>query len=91
MKTENYHEDNPDFKYLRFSIGNFFDAPFDLKTHEGILRFINPLVTFLEEVTDQGKNVLIHCLAGAHRAGTSACAWLIYKEKLSVGEAIKLA
>ena len=40
---------------------------------------------------NEGKNVLIHCLAGAHRAGTTACAWIIYAEKLSAGKAIELA
>ena len=34
---------------------------------------------------------MIHCLAGAHRAGTAAVAWLMYAEKLSVSEAIILA
>ena len=35
--------------------------------------------------------MLIHCLAGAHRAGTTATSWLLYKENLSVSDAISLA
>ena len=48
MDSENYHEKNEKFTYLRFSIGNHYSSPFDLNTNEGILRFMNPLWTFLE-------------------------------------------
>ena len=40
---------------------------------------------------NNGHNVLIHCLAGCHRAGTSGVAWLMYKEKLNQEKATKLA
>ena len=39
---------------------------------------------------DKGGNVLIHCLAGAHRAGTTACSWLIHADNLPASDAIKL-
>ena len=48
MDSENYHEKDPNFTYLRFSIGNHYTSPFDLSTNEGILRFLNPLFNFLE-------------------------------------------
>jgi len=76
---------------LRFPIGNHYSSPFDLRTTEGILRFLNPLISFVESVTDNGHNVLIHCLAGAHRAGTSGIVWLMYVHQLKAAEAIKLA
>ena len=38
-----------------------------------------------------GNNVLIHCLAGAHRAGTTGVLTLMYFMKLSADEAHKLA
>ena len=34
---------------------------------------------------------MVHCLAGAHRAGTTAIAWLMYAEKLSFENARKKA
>mmetsp|Transcript_4098 Transcript_4098/g.3551 ORF Transcript_4098/g.3551 Transcript_4098/m.3551 type:complete len:88 (+) Transcript_4098:323-586(+) len=34
---------------------------------------------------------MIHCLAGAHRAGTATTAWLMYAHKMTFKDAIKLA
>ena len=53
-------------------------SPFTIGTDEGVLRFFHPLIHFIEEVTGKGKNVMIHCAAGAHRAGSTAIAWLMY-------------
>ena len=50
-----------------------------------------PFFKFVENQISQGKNVLIHCLAGAHRAGTAVVAWLMYKNNLSVKDAITFA
>ena len=88
MNTENYHEKQPGFTYLRFSIGNSYYSPFDVKTKEGVLRFLNPMLHFIEEKTGKGENVLVHCLAGAHRAGTTAIAWLMYADKMSFQDAM---
>ena len=46
---------------------------------------------FIEEAISKGENVLIHCLAGAHRAGTTGVACLVHFAKLPVGEAISIA
>ena len=62
-----------------------------MDTHEGILRYFHPLFNFIDSVVSQGKNVMIHCLAGAHRAGTAATSWLLFANNMSVKEAIKLA
>ena len=40
---------------------------------------------------DTGRSVLIHCLAGAHRAGTSGVIYLMAKHDLGKDRAIKLA
>ena len=61
-----------------------------MKTDIGVLRYFNVFFAFVEKVMKEGKNVLIHCLAGAHRAGTTGCAWLLYANNLSVEDAIKL-
>ena len=68
-----------------------YKSPWKLKTNEGVLRYFNTLFDFIEKATSQGGNVLIHCLAGAHRAGTTGVAWLMYKQGLGVDEAIILA
>ena len=34
-----------------------------------MLAFANPMFSFIEEAIGKGESVLVHCLAGAHRAG----------------------
>lgn len=46
---------------------------------------------FIEEAIANGQNVLVHCLAGAHRAGTTGVACLIHFAKLNVEEAVVIA
>lgn len=46
---------------------------------------------WIEAELAQGNNVLIHCLAGAHRAGTAGIASLMWLMKLSSEEAIPMA
>ena len=91
MDSVNYHEENSEFTYLRFPIGDYSFSPFDMKTNTGNVRYFNVFLDFVEKVMEEGRNVLIHCVAGAHRAGTAACAWLLYAHNLSVDDAIKLA
>jgi protein-tyrosine phosphatase len=39
-------------------------------TEDSVVQYFKPLLEFVGEAVDTGQNVLIHCLAGAHRAGT---------------------
>ena len=87
--TTNYHEDVEGFNYLRFPIAENADVPFKTHTPEGALRFMNVLIDTIEDVISNGTNVFIHCIAGKHRAGASMVAWVMYKEKLSLKQAIK--
>jgi len=91
LHSENFHEADDRFTYFRFPLGDSSSSPFDLKTKEGMVRYFNTVFTFIDQVMEKGGNVLIHCLAGAHRAGTTACAWIIYASNLAASEAIKLA
>ena len=91
LETPNVFEKDANFAYFRFPIATHAEAPFPMGTKKGVLRFFYPFLSFVETQTNAGKNVLIHCLAGAHRAGTSGVAWLMYKDKLTVGDAIKKA
>ena len=88
VDSENYHEENSEFNYLRFPIGDCLSSPFKMKSSTGVLRYFNVFLDFVEKVMVEGKNVLIHCVAGAHRAGTSGCAWLMYAHNLGVNDAI---
>jgi len=46
---------------------------------------------FIQEHIARGDSVLIHCLAGAHRAGTAGTAWIMYKTGKGVQDALVIA
>ena len=47
------------------------------------------MFAFVDGAVAAGQSVLIHCVAGAHRAGTTACAYLMHKNRaLSASQAI---
>ena len=56
-----------------------------------LLAFVADLFEFVDECLAEGGNVLVHCLAGAHRAGTSGCLLLMYKHGVGAQDAIKAA
>lgn len=49
-----------------------------LHAGNGVLEFYKPLFVFVENALKSGKNVMVHCLAGAHRAGTSGISCAMY-------------
>ena len=63
--------------YLRFPTSFWKQYEADLT------KFIRPLFNFVDEALAKGGNVLVHCLAGAHRAGTTGCMLLMYKAMLA--------
>ena len=42
----------------------------------------------VQAALDRGENVLVHCVAGAHRAGTAAVAFVMWARALGYGEAL---
>jgi predicted protein tyrosine phosphatase len=58
-----------------------------LESDRGMQQFFSPLFQWIDDATANGHNVLIHCLAGAHRAGSTAIAFLMYKHGLDAREA----
>ena len=58
----------------------------------GVAAFVAPLFAFIDAALAQGGSVLVHCLAGAHRAGTTGVACLMhYGRILDVAEATAAA
>merc|ERR1712151_3561 len=53
--------------------------------------FAQPMLDFVGTALAEGSNVMAHCLAGAHRAGTTGCICLIYFAGLSAREAVPVA
>ena len=55
-------------KYHRFDISRFHRQ---VKSDADAARFVRPMLDFVATALAQGHNVMAHCLAGAHRAGTT--------------------
>lgn len=53
--------------------------------------FFQRMFQFIQEALDRNESVLIHCLAGAHRAGSCGVAVLMYFLDLELAKAVFLA
>jgi hypothetical protein len=87
----NFHEgaDEPERpRYYRFNV--VAHARYSTQV-ASLLQFLVPLFGFVDSALAAGGNVLVHCLAGAHRAGTTGCLLLMYKEKLRAADAVATA
>ena len=60
-------------------------------TNASVYAFTDPMFAFIEQEISQGNNVLVHCLAGAHRAGTTGCACLMHFAKMDQSTATRVA
>ena len=56
-----------------------------IHSNVGVLKLFAPCFSLVDEVLARGNNVLIHCLAGAHRAGTTSVAYLMHRSELEHG------
>ena len=61
--TDNYHENDDSFQYLRFPIADNDCVPFGCYKPDGALRFMNVLIYSIEEVIASGSSFFIHCIA----------------------------
>eukprot|EP00397_Hematodinium_sp_SG-2012_P056361 GEMP01069472.1.p1 GENE.GEMP01069472.1~~GEMP01069472.1.p1 ORF type:complete len:201 (+),score=32.96 GEMP01069472.1:77-679(+) len=86
-KSPNYFEGTLGFHYFRFPIAFWWSAE-DNDTDAGLIKFFAPFFGFVDKHISEGRNVLIHCLAGAHRAGTSGVAYTMYAKKLTFDDAL---
>merc|ERR1719356_1459568 len=60
----------------------------DLRTHRGVLEFFTGVFDWIDKAVADGHNVLVHCLAGAHRAGTTGVAYTMHASDLDHRTAI---
>ena len=56
-------------------------------TPEALVAYFEPLFEFVSTELAEGRSVLIHCLAGAHRAGSAGIACLMRFEGLDLAAA----
>jgi len=84
----NYHESNASIRYYRFDISRFHRQ---VKSDADADRFVKPMLDFVGAALANGKNVMVHCLAGAHRAGTTGCICLMHFAQLDAKEAVSAA
>ena len=61
------------------------------KSAQELSNFLKHVLEFIADVINRGESVLVHCLAGAHRAGTTGIICLMYFEGLDSSEAVTLA
>eukprot|EP01061_Rhynchopus_euleeides_P018776 TRINITY_DN30_c0_g1_i4.p2 TRINITY_DN30_c0_g1~~TRINITY_DN30_c0_g1_i4.p2 ORF type:complete len:195 (+),score=38.34 TRINITY_DN30_c0_g1_i4:177-761(+) len=90
VTTKNYHEGDPTFSYKRFPISHW-RAVKDISQPEIVGAYFGDVFAWIDAALSQGRSVLIHCLAGAHRAGTTGTAYLMHAAKLPVNAAIGAA
>lgn len=57
-------------KYYTFPISNW--SLYVNSTNANVVAFVDPLFAFIDSAMKAGNSALIHCLAGAHRAGMYA-------------------
>ena len=58
---------------------------------EAVIEYFDRLFAWGDPVLAEGQNILVHCLAGAHRAGTTGLVYLMHLEKLRLKDALPLA
>ena len=71
-----FHQASGAIQYYVFPISQWW-AQVD-STPESVLHFSAPMFKFITDAISSGSSVLVHCLAGAHRAGTTGCACLMH-------------
>lgn len=85
-----YHEktQGKPITYLRFDVTSHYHRA---RTEKDAVEFVKPMINFVADALSQGKNVMVHCLAGAHRAGTTGVMCLMHFAKLSAKDATFIA
>lgn len=86
----NYHEKQPGapITYFRFDVTSHYHRA---RTDKDAVAFAQPMIDFVSDALSRGKNVMVHCLAGAHRAGTTGIICLMHFAKLSAKDATFIA
>ena len=82
QSISNRFEGDEDVEYYTFVIYRYMAELNPAKTHKGVLEFFLPVFKWIDAQLKRGRSVLIHCLAGAHRAGTTGTAYVMYAARM---------
>lgn len=98
IRTRNFFEDNAEFAYCRFPVARWQSTVLaadgntdEREARERVLEYMQPLFEFCDSALESGHSVLVHCRAGAHRAGTVGTAYLMRAMKVNYMEALAIA
>lgn len=81
VTSANFHETDPLFEYYRFDVSAFHSVSNICTDPVIALRFFNDVFSWIDKQVSENNNVLIHCLAGAHRAGTTGVAYVMWTRR----------
>lgn len=96
----NYHKHklnyfNFDVTWWKRQIGVFpsigYEKSSEAEMNRKLQDFLRPMLHFVESNIRRGRSVLVHCLAGAHRAGTTGTICLLHFGGLSAKRAETMA
>mmetsp|Transcript_70958 Transcript_70958/g.229733 ORF Transcript_70958/g.229733 Transcript_70958/m.229733 type:complete len:350 (+) Transcript_70958:28-1077(+) len=88
--TPGAFEGDSSFEYLHFPI-SWWKRTGQCHSHKGIARILAPLLGFVAKSLEDSRSVLVHCLAGAHRAGTAGTVCLMHLCQLDDTSALCVA
>lgn len=85
--------EGPAIEYLRMDVQHWPDeiAEENNERGAGVLEYFAPCFEGIDSSMRRGENVLVHCYAGAHRAGTVGIAFLMHAARLRLHEALRVA
>mmetsp|Transcript_16246 Transcript_16246/g.22696 ORF Transcript_16246/g.22696 Transcript_16246/m.22696 type:complete len:239 (+) Transcript_16246:143-859(+) len=89
-ESTNYFKESKDFHYFRFPVSYWWKAK-GMNTHKGVVNYFDPVFNFISSALEKGENCMVHCLAGAHRAGTTGVACLMHFGDMSFEKALAAA
>ena len=72
-----WFKNDPSFKYLPFPIGKFRSSGAS-RSGAVAVAYFRKYLDWVDSQLASGHNVMVHCLAGAHRAGTAGIAYLMH-------------
>lgn len=79
-----------DLQYFTFD-ASLCSRPMSHNSTAKCAKFLYPLLQFVDRALQQGQSVLVHCRAGAHRAGTTGVILLMHYGHLSSEAALHWA